>query len=113
MKILLKFAITVLALLLTAQLLPGIAIDSISAGMWAALILGLVNTFLKPILTIFTFPLTVLTFGLFLFILNGILFLLAANLVAGFSVSGMFAAIIGSVVLSIINSLMSGVIDDD
>ena len=111
MKTLVKFAITVLALVLTAQLVPGIEIISISAGIWAALILGLVNTFIKPLLTFFTFPLTILSFGLFLFFLNGLIFLLAANLVVGFEVTGILAAIIGSIVLSIINSLMSTVID--
>ena len=113
MKTLSKFVITVLALILTAQLVPGITIGSLSAGIWAALVLGLVNTFLKPILTIFTFPLTLLTFGLFLFLLNGMLFLLVANLVNGFQVSGILAAVIGAVVLSIINGLMSGFIDED
>ena len=113
MKALGKFVITVLALILTAQLLPGIMIDSLSAGIWAALVLGLVNTFLKPILTIFTFPLTILTLGLFLFFLNGLLFLLVSNLVTGFHISGILAAIIGAVVLSIISGLMSGILDDD
>ena len=111
MKTLVKFAITVLALILTAQLVPGIEIVSISAGIWAALILGLVNTFIKPVLTFFTFPLTILSFGLFLFFLNGLIFLLAANLVVGFKVTGIVAAIMGSIALSIINSLMSTVID--
>ncbi|MGM0502472.1 MAG: phage holin family protein [Bacillota bacterium] len=113
MKLLVKFLISVLALFLTAQLISGITIVSISAGIGAALILGLINTFIRPILVLFTFPLTIFTFGLFLFVINGFMFLLVSNLVVGFQVTGMFAAIVGSIVLSIVNSLMSGVIDND
>jgi putative membrane protein len=113
MKGLVKFLITVLALVLTAQLLPGITIYSLSAGIWAALILGLANTFVRPVLTVFTFPLTVLTLGLFLFVINGLMFLLTANFVTGFEVTGIFAATIGSIVLSIINSLMSDIVEED
>lgn len=113
MKMLIKFGITVLALVLTAKIIPGIMISSLGAGIWAALILGAVNTFLKPMLTIFTLPLTILTLGLFSFVLNGLLFLLTANLVTGFYVSGIGSATIGAVLLSIINGLISGIIDED
>ncbi|MFO7819866.1 MAG: phage holin family protein [Halanaerobacter sp.] len=113
MKMLIKFGIMVLALVLTAKIIPGIMISSLGAGIWAALILGAVNTFLKPMLTIFTLPLTILTLGLFSLILNGLLFLLAANLVTGFYVSGIGSATFGAVSLSFINGLMSGIIDED
>lgn len=101
-----------LALILTAKIVPGIRIESIGAGFWATLILGLVNVFLKPILTIFTLPLTIFSFGLFLFVINGLMLLLTASMVNDFYVSGLLAAIFGSIILSIINSFMLDVLND-
>ena len=112
MKRIANFLITVLALVLTAWLVPGIEIVSLTAGILAALILGIVNTFIKPILTLFTLPLTVLTFGLFLLVINGMMLSITASLVSGFQVAGFWAAVFGSLVLSIVNGLMSDMIED-
>ena len=101
-----KLFISMLALVLTAQLIPGISIANLGAGLWAALILGLVNTFIKPILTLFTLPLTILSFGFFLVLINGGMLLLTAWLVPGFAVANFLAAILGAILVSILNNLM-------
>ncbi len=106
-----NLAINMLALLIVVHILPGITIASIWAGFWAALILGLVNTFIKPIFILFTLPLTVLSLGLFLFIVNGVMLLLVAALVPGFAVSGLFIAIIGALLLSIISGVIGEFLD--
>ncbi|PRX28614.1 putative membrane protein [Orenia metallireducens] len=112
MKAIARLLITMLALILTAKIVPGIVIGSLGAGFWAALILGLVNTFIKPVFTLLTLPLTILSFGLFLFVINGLMLLITASLVANFHVSGLLAAIFGSIILSIINSFMLDVLYD-
>ena len=108
-----RLIISMLALILTAAIMPGVVVETVGAGFWAALILGLVNTFIKPGLTILTLPFTVLTFGLFIFVINGLMLLLTASLVEGFVVSGLFAAIFGAIVLSLINSLMNEAIEGE
>ncbi|PSP16242.1 MAG: hypothetical protein BRC58_09850, partial [Cyanobacteria bacterium QS_8_64_29] len=94
-------------LLIAAQLVPGLAISGIAAALIGAAVLGLVNAVVKPILTILTLPLTILTFGLFLFVVNAIAFGLVGYLTPGFDVGGFFPAVLGSIVLSIV----SGVLD--
>lgn len=105
---LIKLIVTMFAIWLAAWLVPGIAINSPATGFVAALILGLINILIKPIFTILTLPLTILTLGLFLLILNGLMLMLAAYFVPGFYVSGLMAAIFGSIVISLVSSLLSG-----
>ncbi|WP_027338984.1 phage holin family protein [Halonatronum saccharophilum] len=112
MRYITRLLITMLALVLTAQIVPGIQITTLGAGLWAAFILGLVNTLIKPILTIFTLPFTILTFGLFLFVINGLMLLFTAVLVNNFYVSGLFAATFASIILSVISSFMYELIDN-
>ncbi|WP_408955735.1 phage holin family protein [Natroniella sp. ANB-PHB2] len=106
MKRIIRLFTSMLALILTAQLLPGIEIINLEAGFWAALILGLVNMFIKPILTLLTLPLTVLSFGLFLVVINGGMLLLTAWLVSDFVVTSFLAAILGAILVSLFSSLM-------
>lgn len=106
-----KLIITMLALLITAGITPGIYINGLWAGFWAALILGIVNILIKPVFTILTLPLTILTLGLFIFVINGLMLLITAALVPGFTVSGLFAAIIGSIILSICTWVINKVLD--
>lgn len=103
-RIIAHILITAFALLLVAQFVPGIAIANLSAALVGALVLGLINVFVKPILTILTFPITILTLGLFTFILNAFLFAFAASFVNGFTVSGFLPALLGSFVVSVISS---------
>lgn len=105
-----KIVIVALALLAVAYVVPGIAVASIWTALVAALILSLLNLIVRPILIVLTLPVTILTLGLFLLVLNGLLFLLAASFVEGFSVSGLLPAIVGSVLVSAISAVAAKVI---
>lgn len=100
MQLLLKLCITALALLLVAYLLPGIEVSGFLTALLVALVLGLVNLILKPILIVLTLPINILTLGLFTFIINGFLFWLVATFVPGFSVGGFWWAVLGALVVS-------------
>jgi putative membrane protein len=101
MKILVRWLLLAAALLLVAQIYPGVQVTGFGAAMIAALVLGLFNTLLRPILVLLTLPVTLLTLGLFLFVINALLFYFAASLLAGFQVNGFIAALIGSVLYSL------------
>ncbi len=105
MKTLISWFISALAVLITAYLLPGVHVDSFVSALIVALVLGIINAFIKPILIILTLPIGILTLGLFTFVINALLILLTANLVPGFTVDGFLWAIIFSIVLSIVNSV--------
>ncbi|AZO93514.1 phage holin family protein [Halocella sp. SP3-1] len=106
-----KLLITMIALMITAYIVPGIYVSGFIAGLLAALILGFVNAVFKPIFTILTLPFTIITFGLFLFVINGLMLLITAAFVPGFYISGIFSAIIASIILSFINWILEGILD--
>lgn len=91
------------ALLFTAWIVPGISFASLSTAFLAAFVMGLVNIFIRPIILLLTLPINLLTLGLLTFIINALMFLLIAKLVAGFMVAGFLAALLGSLVLSVIS----------
>jgi putative membrane protein len=101
MKIVIRWFLLAAALLLVANLYPGVQVASFSSAMVAALVLGLLNALLRPILVLLTLPVTVLTLGLFLFIINALMFYFAASLLSGFNVTGFVAALIGSLLYSL------------
>jgi putative membrane protein len=101
MKILVRWLLLAAALLLVAEVYPGVRITGFGAAMIAALVLGLLNTLVRPILVLLTLPVTVLTLGLFLFVINALMFYFAASLLSGFNVSGFVAALIGSLLYSL------------
>ena len=101
MKIVVRWLLLAAALLLVANLYPGVQVASFGSAMVAALVLGLLNTLLRPILVLLTLPVTVLTLGLFLFVINALMFYFAASLLAGFHVDGFAAALIGSLLYSL------------
>jgi putative membrane protein len=107
----LQFALTWLAtaisLLITAFLVPGLTISGFSSAIVGAAFLGLVNAVVKPILVIFTLPLTILTLGLFLLVVNAIALSLVGYLTPGFVVGGFFPAVLGSIVLSLVSGLIN------
>jgi len=105
--ILIRWALSALALVLTTKIVPGIAVSGFGTLFIAALVLGLVNAIVRPVLIFFTLPLTLLTLGLFLLVVNAITFGLAAWLVPGFQVSGFGAALFGSIVMSILGFVFS------
>ena len=100
MQILIRWLLLSAALLLLTQLYHGIQIDTFGAAMLAAFVLGLFNTFLRPVLVLLTLPVTVVTLGLFLFVINALMFYFDASVLEGFRVSGFAAALIGSLLYS-------------
>ena len=96
-----------LALFLTAQVVPGFKVDSFTAALIGAVVLGFVNAIVRPLLVLFTLPFTILTLGLFLFVVNAIAFWLVASFTPGLSVSGFFPAFVGAIVLSIVSWLVN------
>jgi putative membrane protein len=101
MKIFIRWLLLAAALLLVAHIYPGVVVASFGSAMIAALVLGLLNTLLRPILVLLTLPVTVLTLGLFLFVINALMFYFAASLLQGFHVAGFGAALIGSLLYSL------------
>lgn len=101
MKIIIRWLLLAAALLLVAQIYPGVQVLSFGSAMIAALVLGLLNTLLRPILVLLTLPVTLLTLGLFLFVINALMFYFAASLLDGFRVAGFGAALIGSLIYSV------------
>lgn len=106
-RFLLTWLITAISLLITAFVVPGITLSSVTVAAIAAIALGLVNAIVRPILILFTLPLTILTLGLFLLVVNAISFSLAAYFIQGFTINNFFDAIIGSVILSLVSGLLS------
>jgi putative membrane protein len=101
MKLLVRWLLLAAALLLVAYLYPGVTVTSFGAAMIAALVLGLLNTVVRPLLVLLTLPVTLLTLGLFLFVINALMFWAAASILAGLNVSGFGAALIGSLIYSL------------
>ena len=106
---LLMWLLSALSLLITANVVPGLSVRGIVPAAIAAGILGLVNAIVRPILVILTLPLTILTLGLFLFAVNAITFWIVGSLTPGFTVSGFLPAFIGSIVLTIVSSILNHV----
>lgn len=107
LSLLARWILNAAALLLVAYLYPGVEVTSFFAAAIAALVLGLVNAVIRPILVILTLPATILTLGLFLFVINALLFWLVAEIVDGFQVTGFVAALVGSILFSLITLLTS------
>ncbi|MBD1808788.1 phage holin family protein [Microcoleus sp. FACHB-SPT15] len=108
---LLTWLLTALALVITANLVQGFAITSFFAALVAAVVLGLLNAIVKPILVLLTLPITFLTLGLFLFVLNALTIWLAGSITPGFVVSGFLPALLGSIILTIVASVLNFVVD--
>lgn len=99
---LLHWIVSAIALLATAYLVPGFKIKSFGSALWAALFIGLANIVIWPALFFFTLPLNILTFGLFTFVINGVVLKICAAFLSGFEIKSWTAAIVGSVVLSLV-----------
>ena len=108
--LLLVWLVNAIALVGVAYLVPGIAVSNFIAALVAALVLGLVNTVIRPILILLTLPATLLTLGLFIFILNGLLFWFVGSFIAGFTVTGFWPGVIGAIVYSIVSWLLSALL---
>ena len=102
-----RWIVNAAALLLVAYLYPRVTVATFWAAMLAALVLGLVNALIRPLLVLLTLPVTVLTLGLFLFVINALMFWLVAEIVSGFQVTGFVAALVGSLLYSLITLVTS------
>lgn len=103
----LSLLINAFALILMTRLVPGLYLANLSTAIWAALVWGLVNTLVRPIFSFFTFPLQLLTLGLFTLVINGVMLALTAKLVPGFTIQSFSSAFIGALVLSIISLILT------
>ena len=100
-KLIVRWLLLAAALLLVANVYSGVSVASFGAAMIAAFVLGLLNTLVRPLLVLLTLPVTLLTLGLFLFVINALMFWAAASLLQGFNVTGFGAALIGSLIYSV------------
>jgi putative membrane protein len=110
MRILAVWLINTVALAAVAYLMPSVSIASPGAALVAALVLGLVNTLIRPLLVLLTLPVTVLTLGLFILVINGLLFWAVGSFVPGFQVAGFWPGVIGALVYSVISWALSALI---
>ncbi len=108
---LLTWLITAVSLIITANLVPGFVVKSFVAALIAAVIIGLVNAVIRPILVVLTLPITFVTLGLFLFVVNAITIWIAGAIAPGFDVLGFVPALLGSIVLTIIATALNFVVD--
>ncbi|KZE78365.1 phage holin family protein [Myroides marinus] len=113
MGFIVRLLITTGLVVLLANILPGVHVDSFTTGLWVAVALGLLNMFLKPILVIFTLPATILTLGLFLFVINALIIQSAAYFVNGFVVEGFWYAMLFSIILTFCQSVVNGFLQKD
>lgn len=107
MALLINILISAIAVFASAYILPGVHVDTFLTAIIVAVILGVVNMILKPLLVILTLPITIVTLGLFYFVINALMILLVANLVPGFTVDGFWWALLYSLVLSIVSSVLN------
>ena len=105
MKFLFKFIFMAFAILVVGYLLPGVTVDNMMSAIIVALVLALLNTFVKPLLVIFTIPLTILTLGLFLLVINAVIIMLTDYFVSGFNVASFWWALLFSIIVSLIMSV--------
>ncbi|AMA73348.1 MULTISPECIES: phage holin family protein [Aneurinibacillus] len=111
MRWLWHWVLSAVSLLIVAWLFDAIWFDSVGSAFVAAIVLGLVNAILRPILQLLALPVTVLTLGLFALVINALLFILTSKLVPGFHVESFFSAFFGSIVLAIVSSIMYGLFE--
>lgn len=105
MKLIFRVVIGALALLGVAYLIPGVEVDTFYAALIASIVIGILNTIVRPILFILTLPITIITLGLFSFVLNALLFWFASSFLEGFTVSGFLPALFGSILISLASAI--------
>ena len=110
MRLLLVWLINAAALFVLPYVFPRVTVDSFGTALIAALVLGLINTLIRPLLVLLTLPVTLLTLGLFIFVINGLLFWWVGSFIAGFHVSGFWAGVFGAIVYSLISWLLSSLL---
>lgn len=112
MQILIALVLNTVALLITAYIVPGFQVQNFTTALLAAIVLGVVNTFIKPILHFITAPLSLITLGLFAFVVNAVVLFIVASIVKGLTIDGWLPAILGGIVLSVVSTLLNAVLKD-
>ena len=113
MKLIIKLLLNAAAVVILSKVLSGVSVDSYTTAIIVALVLSVLNVLVKPILVIFTLPITILTLGLFLLVINALIILLADNLIDGFSVGSIWIAVLFSILLSILQSVLHSLLKED
>jgi putative membrane protein len=113
MKLIIRILLTAVVVFLIAKFLPGVSVASYGTAVIVALVLALLNLIVKPILVILTLPVTILTLGLFLLVINAVIILLADSFISGFGVDGFWIALIFSLLLSIFQSILYSILGSD
>lgn len=106
MHIIFRLLILVASIFVASYIIPGVKVESLTTLFVVAIVIGIINAFIKPILVILTLPLTIITLGIFLLVLNGLLILLVGQIVPGFEVSGLLSAILFSIVVSLVGAFL-------
>ena len=109
MKFIFKWFLLVVAILFSGYLVPGVSVASIWTAFWLSVFLGIINVTLKPLLVVLTLPINILTLGLFTFVINALIILLAASVIQGFAIAGFWSALLLSLVLALVNALLNRV----
>jgi putative membrane protein len=113
MRLLIAWLVNTLALIGVAYLMPGVSVASFGTALLAGLVLGLVNAVIRPVLVLLTLPATILTLGLFIFVLNGLLFWMVGSFVDGFHVAGFWSGVFGAIAFSLISWILSAFLQND
>lgn len=111
MNLLIRLIISTLAVVAASKLVPGVFVDSWTTAAVVAIVLGILNTFLKPLLQILALPITILTLGLFYFVINVLIIYLATYLVSGFEISGFISALLFGFVVSVVSAILGMFLD--
>ncbi len=107
LRLLLTWILNTLALIVTAKIVPGFRIEDLGAAIFAAVVIGIINTFIKPVLLFLTFPITIITLGLFIFVINAIVLYIATAFVPGMKIDSWLSAIGAAIVLSLVSTILS------
>jgi putative membrane protein len=113
MKTLVKILVTAIAVIIISKLMPSIHVVNYTSAVWVAAVLALLNTFLRPILVLLTLPATIFSMGFFIFVINAGIVLLASNMVAGFFVDGFMSALLFSLLLWGVRTLLFSLLLED
>jgi len=113
MKLIIKLLLNAVAVVVLSKILNGVSVDSYTTAIIVAVVLSILNLLVKPVLIIFTLPITIITLGLFLLVINALIILLADKLIDGFSVDGIWTAILFSILLSMLQSILHSLLKED
>lgn len=112
LQILVVLILNALALMATTYIVPGFHVANFTTAILAAIVLGVVNTFIKPVLSFISLPLTIITLGLFAFVINAVVLFIVAAVVKGLTIDGWVPAILGAIVLAVVSTVLSSLLKD-